>query len=505
MTAKYRRLTPVVFILVFAFIGVVLFLASPPQTTHASQDPQLLTTDETGQATTTPSPSPSPLLVISQVYGNGGTPGATFNSSFVELFNRGSATIDLNHWSIRITTDTGAFSSGITFVSSNSIPVTPGQYVLIQLGTPTSNGQPVFGDFSVPMQGLGSSGKIVLIKPDASVPFNGCPIPNSGVADFVGFGNAANCFEGSGPIQTLNNTTAAFRKSDGCTDNDNNVNDCSLDTPNPRSSTSPHHQCNQIDDVDFFVRQHYIDFLNREADPSGLAFWKNEILSCANDTTCIDAKRVNVSAAFYLSIEFQQTGSLVYRTYKAAYGLIPGTPVPIRFNEFLPDTQQIGQNLIVGSPGWEAQLESNKVAYFQGFVTRQRFTDAYPTSLSPAAFVDSLFANAGVTPSASDRTAAIDEFGGAGNTADTAARGRAIRRVAENGLFADAEFNRAFVLMQYFGYLRRNPNDPPEANLDFAGYNFWLNKLNQFNGNFVAAEMVKSFLISGEYRQRFGP
>jgi hypothetical protein len=58
--------------------------------------------------------------------------------------------------------------------------------------------------------------------------------------------------------------------------------------------------------------------------------------------------------------------------------------------------------------------------------------------------------------------------------------------------------------MQYFGYLRRNPPDPPEATLDFQGYNFWLNKMNQFNGNFVQADMVKSFLVSTEYRQRFG-
>jgi hypothetical protein len=77
--------------------------------------------------------------------------------------------------------------------------------------------------------------------------------------------------------------------------------------------------------------------------------------------------------------------------------------------------------------------------------------------------------------------------------------------VAENQSFAQQEFNEAFVLMQYFGYLRRNPNDSPEVTLDFQGYNFWLGKLNQFNGNFVNAEMVKAFIVSGEYRQRFGP
>ncbi|HEV7747047.1 MAG TPA: hypothetical protein VGO56_18775 [Pyrinomonadaceae bacterium] len=64
---------------------------------------------------------------------------------------------------------------------------------------------------------------------------------------------------------------------------------------------------------------------------------------------------------------------------------------------------------------------------------------------------------------------------------------------------------RPLFLMQYFGYMRRNPNDAPEANLDFGGYNFWLGKLNQFNGNFVDAEMVKAFIVSGEYRHRFGP
>jgi len=114
-----------------------------------------------------------------------------------------------------------------------------------------------------------------------------------------------------------------------------------------------------------------------------------------------------------------------------------------------------------------------------------------------------LFLNAGVTPSASDRQAAINEFGSATNTSDVSARSRALRDVAENSILNTQEFNRAFVLMQYFGYLRRNPNDPQDT--DYTGYEFWLNKLNLFNGNFVAAEMVKAFITSNEYRQRFGP
>jgi hypothetical protein len=88
------------------------------------------------------------------------------------------------------------------------------------------------------------------------------------------------------------------------------------------------------------------------------------------------------------------------------------------------------------------------------------------------------------------------------NTADRAARARVVRTVAENAALIQQEFNRAFVLMQYFGYLRRNPNDAPDA--DYQGYNFWLNKLNSFSGDFTRAEMVKAFVSSIEYRQRFG-
>jgi hypothetical protein len=80
---------------------------------------------------------------------------------------------------------------------------------------------------------------------------------------------------------------------------------------------------------------------------------------------------------------------------------------------------------------------------------------------------------------------------------------KALHDVAENATLNQQESNRAFVLMQYFGYLRRNPNDSPDS--DYTGFDFWLTKLNQFNGNFVNAEMVKAFIVSGEYRNRFGP
>jgi subtilisin family serine protease len=280
---------------------------------------------------------------------------------------------------------------------------------------------------------------------------------------------------------------------------------------------------NPLDNSDarFFVRQHYIDFLNREPDQSGSDFWSSEITNCSTNQQCIELKRINVSAAFFLSIEFQQTGYLVERMYKVAYGEVNGAStlgcpaacggnathtlkVPmVRFNEFLVDGQQIGRGVVFGQPGADQLLESNKVAFSTDFVSRTRFTSAYATTLTPAQFVDALFANGGVTPSASDRTAAINEFGGAGNTADTAARGRALRHVAENTLVDNAEKNKAFVLMQFFGYLRRDPNSGPDT--DYTGYDFWLSKLLQFNGNYIQAEMVKAFITSTEYRQRFGP
>ncbi len=270
---------------------------------------------------------------------------------------------------------------------------------------------------------------------------------------------------------------------------------------------------NPIDQPGFFVTEHYYDFLNRLPDSGGLAFWSNEITSCGNDQACIQLKRINVSAAYFLSIEFQQTGYLVERMYKAAYGSASGTstlggthqlPVPIvRFNEFLPDTQEIGQGVVVGQTGWEAVLENNKQAFALSFAQRARFMTAFPTTMTPTQFVNQLFSNAAVTPSATDLAAAIGEFGSATDTSDAAARARALRDVAENSILNSQEFNRAFVLMQFFGYLRRNPNDPQDT--DYTGYEFWLNKLNQFNGNFVAAEMVKAFITSAEYRQRFGP
>jgi hypothetical protein len=249
--------------------------------------------------------------------------------------------------------------------------------------------------------------------------------------------------------------------------------------------------------TNFFVHRQYLDFLNREPDAAGLAFWSGQISSCGEDAQCVEVKRINVSAAFFLSIEFQETGYFVHRMYKAAYGNLPGAPVPLSRIEFLPDTQQIGQGVVVGQPGWQALLETNKQNFAADFVLRSRFTTAFPTTLPAAQFVDTLNQNADGALSAPERNQLVSELSSGAKT-----RAQVLRAVAEDTDLARNEFNKAFVLMQYFGYLRRNPNDLPDSN--FNGYDFWLGKLNQFNGNFVEAEMVKAFLTSGEYKQRFG-
>jgi hypothetical protein len=263
---------------------------------------------------------------------------------------------------------------------------------------------------------------------------------------------------------------------------------------------------NPIDAAAFFVRQHYVDFLNREPDADGLAFWTNQITQCGADAACIELKRINVSAAFFLSIEFQETGYLVYRVHKSAFGNLSnpvGAPVPVRFNEFLRDTQQIGQGVQVGIGNWQAQLEANKRAYALAFVQRTDFLAAFPNSMTADQFVTQLDNRAGGVLSASEKTNLVTVLGA--TPADVTKRSSVLQAVAEDQDLKNAEKNKAFVLLQYFGYLRRNPNDAPEPGLNFNGYNFWLGKLNQFNGNFVNADMVKAFIVSTEYRQRFAP
>ena len=265
---------------------------------------------------------------------------------------------------------------------------------------------------------------------------------------------------------------------------------------------------NPIDNAVFFVRQHYRDFFSREADIGGLNFWVGEINQCndpakrgPNETisACAERKRVDVSGAFFLSIEFKETGYLVYRLYNAALVRDSGL---LGFDEFLADSAKIGDGVIVNAEGWQAKLEANKVAFINEFVERDEFLSLYPEAMTPDQYVVALYAHAGITLSPEERQAAVAEFLSQSSSSDRPARARVLRKLAESEALNDRELNRAFVLMQYFGYLRRHPAAPPDSDLN--GFNFWLDKLNQFDGDWRAAEMVKAFITAIEYRARFG-
>ncbi len=247
---------------------------------------------------------------------------------------------------------------------------------------------------------------------------------------------------------------------------------------------------NPIDATPFFVRQQYVDFFSREPDAGGLAFWSGGIDSCGANAGCRDGKRVDTSAAFFLSIEFQETGFLAHRLYRASFNRLA------RYREFVRDTQEIGRGVVVNSPGWEAQLAANKAAFLNEFAARADFQALYG-GMTNAQYVDAINANTAGSLSQGERDSLVSGLNGGTET-----RATALRKAADDPDFRARETRPAFVLMQYYGYLRRNPDDAPDS--DFAGYNFWLGKLNEFGGDYRRAEMVRAFILSTEYRRRFG-
>jgi hypothetical protein len=269
-----------------------------------------------------------------------------------------------------------------------------------------------------------------------------------------------------------------------------------------------------IDDSDFFVQQHYVDFLRRFPDQPGLQFWMSEISSCADATKrnaneteaqCVDRKRENTSGAYFLSTEFQSTGGTVYRLYRGGLNRRP------KYAEMIPDQKVIANGIVVNNALSATVLEANKTAYAKTFAQRSEFTAKYPSAMTSAAFLDELAKNTGVALADADKTALLAELGGATVGAVSAdAMASVLRKICDGTVnqadgtvtfsttygksFYDKEFNSAFVLMQYFGYLRRDADD--------AGFNFWLEKLNRL-GDYKNAQMVRSFVISDEYRNRF--
>ena len=240
---------------------------------------------------------------------------------------------------------------------------------------------------------------------------------------------------------------------------------------------------NPLDTPEFFVRQHYLDFLGRDPDESGFNFWSDQILGCDHDAGCTERRRINVSAAYFLSIEFQQLGGLVDGLYRVSYGRRP------QYAEFMPDARSVAPGLVVGEGDWTRQLLESKRAFVANWVGRAAFRAAYD-GLNNSQYVDALIQNTGVSFSTAERDALVNGLG-----AETLARADVLQRIVEDERFVSAKRNEMFVMMEYFGYLRRDPDE--------GGYRFWLDKLNQFDGNFEQAEMVKAFIVSGEYRSRF--
>ncbi len=233
---------------------------------------------------------------------------------------------------------------------------------------------------------------------------------------------------------------------------------------------------NAIDDAQFFVYQHYFDFLNREPDQDGLSYWTDQITRCGANAACVNSRRAGVSAAFFTATEFQETGYFIYRLYKAALGRQPS------YGEFMD-----GGSQVVGGPN----LEQSKSIFADSWVQSAPFLQEYPASWTPDQFVNHLFDRAGLTPFAGERQRQIQAMVNSGKT-----RAQVLQDVVEIKDLKDREFNPAFVLMQYFGYLRRDP--------DQRGYDFWLDVLNNREpGNFLG--MVCSFITSIEYQRRFSP
>jgi Tol biopolymer transport system component len=239
-------------------------------------------------------------------------------------------------------------------------------------------------------------------------------------------------------------------------------------------NNTPVTSVNPIDDARFFVNQHYNDFLGRAPDQAGLDFWSNRITQCGNNPSCVITNRNGVSAAFFIETEFQDTGFFVYRLYKGALGVQP------TYQQFIMDRSRV-----VGS----SNLAADKLVLANDFVTRDVFLARYPANQTNTQFVNLLFDTAGLTPFTAERAQLIQDM----NNGKT--RAQAVIQVIEIQQFKTREFNPAFVLMQYLGYLRRDP--------DAAGYAFWLDVLNRDPGNTTG--MVCSFITSSEYQLRFGP
>lgn len=245
---------------------------------------------------------------------------------------------------------------------------------------------------------------------------------------------------------------------------------------------------NPIDGTQFFVTQHYRDFLSREPDAVGFAGWQNILNNCpqsgidANGNHC---DRIEISSDFFRSEEFQTRGYFIYRFFKTLPSVTdPNNPqaghIPF-YTEFMPDFARVGGFLSA------QQLEEQKVAFINDFMSRTEFQSRYGSLTDPTTYTKALEQTLGVT--LSNEGALIS---GLQNGTET--RATVLRKIVESNEVAGKFYNEAFVIMQYFGYLRRSAD---------GSYVNWIQTMNQNGGDYRV--MINGFLNSAEYRQRFGP
>ena len=230
---------------------------------------------------------------------------------------------------------------------------------------------------------------------------------------------------------------------------------------------------NPIDGVTFFIRQQYLDILNRQPDSTGLQNWINTLGPCPNGgfgepptSTC---DRLHVAAGFFQSDEFLNRGYWAFRFYMVSRNQRP------TYAQFIPDMAQ------VGGPKSPAEEEASKVAFADAFVQRPEFTARYG-SLTGQALANALLQTAGLPNST---------FTVTGNMTN----GQILRGIVETSAVLNRFLTEGTVSIQYFGFLRRDP--------DTIGYQNNVNTLNANPSNL--RHMIFIFIYSSEYRSRFGP
>lgn len=257
-----------------------------------------------------------------------------------------------------------------------------------------------------------------------------------------------------------------------------------------------------IDDSDFFIQQQYIDFLRRFPEPAGMNFYLNILNGChPSDIECSKFTRGALSANFFRSPEFQRKGSYVMYLYMVSIGQRPATVAEVtnpakvdrpHYAEFMADLGSISV------PNDDPVLtEQKKVQLTNAWMQRAEIKAKYD-GLSNAAFVQKLLDTAGVT--VSNQTQLVNDLNTGAKT-----RAQVLRSIAESPQVDDKFYKQAFVTMEYFGYLRRDPEscfghpNPSQCGFIFHNERFKLTA----DKDFLENTIVRGFIESPEYRNRF--